>query len=90
MIGHVAPARLALAEAKTAIESFGIAAYKTYSASDNDQAMESASAIEGEYNAAKSALNNVLTDDPAKSTTFAVFSASWSLPTASPSISKPR
>jgi methyl-accepting chemotaxis protein len=66
VIEHVAPARLALAEAKTAIESFGIAAYKTYSASDNDQAMESASAIEGEYNAAKSALNNVLTDDPAK------------------------
>jgi len=63
---HIAPARLALAEAKAAIESFGIATYKTYSASDLDQARESASAIEGEYNAAKSALNNVLTYDPAK------------------------
>ncbi len=66
VIGHVAPARLALAEAKAAIESFGIATYKTYSASDTDEAMESAGALEGEYNAAKTALNNVLTDDPAK------------------------
>ena len=63
---QVAPARLALAEAKAAIETFGVATYKTYSASDNGQAMESASALEGEYNAAKSALNNVLTDNPAK------------------------
>jgi len=63
---QVAPARLALAEAKTAIESFGIATYKTYSASDNDQAMESASALEGEYHAAKSALTNVVGDNPAK------------------------
>jgi methyl-accepting chemotaxis protein len=66
VIGQVAPARLALAEAKTAIESFGIAAYKTYSSSDSGQAMESAGDIEDEYNAAKGALNNVLTDDPAK------------------------
>jgi methyl-accepting chemotaxis protein len=63
---HVAPARLALAEAKATIESFGIATYKTYSASDDNQAAESASALEGEYNAAKNALNNVLTDAPAK------------------------
>jgi methyl-accepting chemotaxis protein len=61
-----APARLALAEAKAALESFGVATYKTYSASDNDQAMESAAVLEGEYNAVKNALKNVLTDDPAK------------------------
>jgi methyl-accepting chemotaxis protein len=64
---EVAPARLALAEAKAALESFGVAVYKTYSASDADQARESAAAIEGEYQAAKSALNNVLTYDPALS-----------------------
>jgi methyl-accepting chemotaxis protein len=60
-----APARLALAEAKAAIESFGVATYKVYSASSPDQARESAEAIEGEYNAAKGALNNVLTYDRA-------------------------
>jgi methyl-accepting chemotaxis protein len=37
---HVAPARLALAEAKTSLESFGLAVYKTYSASDPDQEKE--------------------------------------------------
>jgi methyl-accepting chemotaxis protein len=62
---HFAPARLALAEAKAAIESFGVATYKAYSVSDPDQARESADAIEGEYNAAKSALNNVLSYDAA-------------------------
>jgi methyl-accepting chemotaxis protein len=64
---HFSPARLALAEAKAAIESFGIATYKTYSAADSDEAKESAAAIEGEYNAAKLALNNVLAYDPAGS-----------------------
>lgn len=34
---HLAPARLALAEAKTAIESFGVATYKTYATDDADQ-----------------------------------------------------
>jgi methyl-accepting chemotaxis protein len=62
---HFAPARLALAEAKAAIESFGVATYKTYSASDADEAKESTAAIEGDYNAAKRALNNVLTYYPA-------------------------
>ncbi len=61
---HFAPARLALAEAKTAIESFGVATYKTYAASDFDQAKETAGAIEDEYADAKSALNNVLTYAP--------------------------
>lgn len=63
--GHLAPARLALAEAKAAIESFGVATYKIYSTTDADQARESAEAIEGSYDAAKRALNNVLADDPA-------------------------
>jgi methyl-accepting chemotaxis protein len=64
---HFAPARLALAEAKAAIESFGVATYKVYSASDADQAKESADDMEGQYSAAKLALNNVLADDPAAS-----------------------
>ena len=38
---HLAPARLAAAEAKAAIESFGVATYKVYSASDPDQVRES-------------------------------------------------
>jgi methyl-accepting chemotaxis protein len=62
---HFAPARLALAEAKAAIESFGIDTYKVYSASDPDQAKEFAEESEGHYNAAQRALNNVLTDYPA-------------------------
>ncbi|MGA9323922.1 MAG: hypothetical protein WBW06_22945, partial [Xanthobacteraceae bacterium] len=64
---HFAPARLALAEAKAAIESFGVATYKVYSASDADQAKESADDMEGQYSAAKLALNNVLADYPAAS-----------------------
>ena len=63
---RIAPARLALAEAKASIESFGIATYKTYSASDPEDAKESGGMIEDEYQATKNALNNVLTYDPAK------------------------
>jgi methyl-accepting chemotaxis protein len=61
---HVAPARLALAEAKTSLESFGLAVYKTYSASDPDRVKESLEAIESNYGAAKNALNNVATYAP--------------------------
>jgi hypothetical protein len=62
---HLAPARLALAEAKAASESFGVAVYKDYSASDPDQAKESAEEMEGQYNAARRSLNNVLAVYPA-------------------------
>ncbi len=62
---HFAPAQLALAEAKAAIESFGAATYKVHSASDPDQAKELADDMDGQYNAAKLALNNVLADYPA-------------------------
>ncbi len=61
---HVAPARLALAEAKTSLESFGLAVYKAYSASDPDQVKESLGAIESNFGAAKNALNNVATYAP--------------------------
>src|SRR5690348_16936925 len=59
---HLAPARLALAEA--ASESFGVALYKSYSASDPDQVKESIEEMEGQYNAARRALNNVLAAYP--------------------------
>jgi methyl-accepting chemotaxis protein len=62
---HLAPARLALAEAKAAIESFGVAVYKAYSASDPDVAKESVEEMEGHYNAALRALDNVLAAYPA-------------------------
>jgi hypothetical protein len=62
---HLAPARLALADAKAASESFGVAVYKDYSASDPDQAKESVEEMEGQYNAARRALNNVLAAYPA-------------------------
>ena len=61
---HIAPARLALAEAKTAIESFGVATYKTFSASDPDDAKQAAAEIKGEYDVAKSRLASVVEDDP--------------------------
>jgi methyl-accepting chemotaxis protein len=64
---HLAPARLALAEAKAASESFGVAVYKGYSPSDPDQVKESVEEIEGQYNAARRALNNVLAAYPAAS-----------------------
>jgi methyl-accepting chemotaxis protein len=61
---HIAPARLVLAEAKTAIESFGIGAYKIFSASDPEEAKEAAADIKGEYEVAKSRLNSVLAAYP--------------------------
>ena len=48
-----------LAQAKTAIESLGVATYKMYSTTDPDLARESASFINDEYHVAKSSLNSV-------------------------------
>jgi methyl-accepting chemotaxis protein len=62
---HISPARLALAEGKAAIESFGIATYKIYLAVERDHAVELASIMEGEYDAARSRLNNVVGYFPA-------------------------
>jgi methyl-accepting chemotaxis protein len=63
---HLAPARLALAEAKVALESFGVATYKTYAGADAEQVRESSAAIEDDYKAVQNALHNVQTYDPAK------------------------
>ena len=61
---HVAPARLALAEAKTGLESFGLAVYKAYAATDPDDAKEAAGEIENGYATARNALGNVAQYDP--------------------------
>jgi methyl-accepting chemotaxis protein len=57
---HVGPARLALAEAKAAIESFGIATYKINYSADPSDRQEAVAAMAGEYGAAQRALSNVL------------------------------
>ena len=85
---HLAPARLALAEAKGAIESFGVATYRAYSASDPDDVRESSSAIEGDYFAAKTALQNVLTYDPTRIDDVRRILGKLELAHASPSRSK--
>ena len=54
---RLAPARLALAEAKAGIESFGVATYKTYAASDPDEAKEAAGMVADEYQEIGNALN---------------------------------
>lgn len=77
---HFAPARLALAEAKAAIELFGVATYKSYSASAPDQANEAAEEIEGHYAAAKRALNNVLAYHPAVEGDIQRIFDNWRLP----------
>src|SRR5580692_12832704 len=59
---HIAPARLALAEAKAAIESFGTGTYKSFSATDPDDAKEAAADIKSAYDAAKARLNSVVVD----------------------------
>ena len=62
---HIAPARLALAEAKSAIESFGVGTYKIFAASDPNDVKEAAADIKGEYDIAKSRLHSVVTEYPA-------------------------
>ena len=74
---HVAPARLALAEAKTSIESFGLAVYKAYSATDADLAKEAAGAIESNLGAAKNALNNVAVYTPSTQDEIDLIRRTW-------------
>jgi methyl-accepting chemotaxis protein len=62
---HISPARLALAEGKAAIESFGVATYKIYLATERDHVIELASIMKGEYDAARARLSNVLAYFPA-------------------------
>jgi methyl-accepting chemotaxis protein len=57
---QVAPARLALEAGKTRVESFGLATYKMYASSDPDDTKQAAESVQGEYEAALNALNNML------------------------------
>lgn len=62
---HISPARLALAEGKASIESFGVATYKIYMAAQRDDLVELTSTMEGEYEAAKVRLGHVVGYFPA-------------------------
>lgn len=64
---HVAPARLVLADAKGAMESFGLATYKAYTASDPDDARLIGHSMKDEYTRAKQSLNSVLDYFPGRS-----------------------
>jgi methyl-accepting chemotaxis protein len=61
---HVAPARLVLADAKSAMEAFGVATYKAYTASDPEQARVIGGSIQDEYARAKQSLENVVSYFP--------------------------
>ncbi len=64
MTQQIAPARLALAEAKTAFESFAVSAYRIYSTTDPDQVREFTSSMDGELFAAKRSISNALVAYP--------------------------
>jgi methyl-accepting chemotaxis protein len=59
LAGHMAPARLALAESKIAVTSMGLATYKMAGAGDADAVRQAADERNGEYAAAKLWLQNV-------------------------------
>jgi methyl-accepting chemotaxis protein len=61
---HIAPARLALAEAKTGFESFTVTTYRIYSATDPDLLRELYSFLDGELFASQAALGNALVAYP--------------------------
>jgi methyl-accepting chemotaxis protein len=56
---HIAPARLALSEAKSALNAFGLSVYKLSAYGDLAQVAEEAGAMVGEFNAIGNALANV-------------------------------
>jgi methyl-accepting chemotaxis protein len=59
VVEHIAPARLALSEAKGALTAFGLAVYKMSGYADSAQIAEEANSMVGEFNAIENALNNV-------------------------------
>jgi methyl-accepting chemotaxis protein len=61
---HIAPARLALSEAKGALTAFGLGVYKMSAYADRAQVAEEANAMVGEFNAIGNALDNVRSYDP--------------------------
>jgi methyl-accepting chemotaxis protein len=64
---HIAPARLALSEAKGALTELGLGVYKMSAYTDRAQVAEEASAMVGEFNAIGNALGNVRGYDPERS-----------------------
>jgi methyl-accepting chemotaxis protein len=56
---QVAPARLMLAEAKGALEAFGVATYKGYTAATSDERRQINAAVKSEFERAKQSLQNV-------------------------------
>jgi methyl-accepting chemotaxis protein len=61
---HIAPARLALSEAKGALTAFGLGVYQMSSYDDRAQVAEQHSILVGEFNAIGNALDNVRGDYP--------------------------
>ncbi|HEY6258352.1 MAG TPA: methyl-accepting chemotaxis protein [Xanthobacteraceae bacterium] len=61
---HIAPARLALSEAKSALTAFGLGVYKMSAYTDRAQVAEEANSMVGEFNAIGNALDNVRGHDP--------------------------
>jgi methyl-accepting chemotaxis protein len=59
VVQHIAPARLALSEAKGALTDFGLSVYKMSAYPDRAQAAEEAATMDGEFNAIGNALDNV-------------------------------
>ena len=64
---QVSPARLALEAGKTRVELFGLATYKMYASSDAAGIKQAAESMQGEYEAALNALNNMLSYFPKRS-----------------------
>jgi len=60
LVNHLAPARLALTEAKIAVASMGLATYKMTGTSDPDTAREGLDERNGQYAAAKAWLNGAI------------------------------
>jgi len=66
IVAQVAPARLALAESRAAIQGMGLATYKLLSATDASDVLEASNALKDEYRAAKNSLNNVTSYFPSR------------------------
>lgn len=74
LANRVAPARLALAECKAAIQSMGVATYKTLAADSADEARELSGPINDDYRSAKTLLENVRRYYPGRSDDIAIIS----------------
>jgi methyl-accepting chemotaxis protein len=60
LTNHIAPARLALAEAKGAVGMLGLYAYKIHAASDREQLLLARDMADNEYKAGRNSLKNMV------------------------------